>query len=58
MSEVVGLDEVRDDQKENGASMVEYVLLAALIALICIGGLRFLGTAVSTQYSIIGSGFS
>ena len=59
MNEVKDLNEVQNQEKEEkGASMVEYALLAALIAIICIGGLRFLGTAISTQFSTVGSAIS
>ena len=30
---------------EEGASLVEYVLMVALIAVVCIGAVSFLGTA-------------
>ena len=39
----------RDDDR--GASLVEYALVLALIAVICIAGLRVLGTSTSTSYS-------
>ena len=45
------------EKKEKGASLVEYALLVALIAIICIAALRFLGRQVSTQFSNIGSYF-
>jgi Flp pilus assembly pilin Flp len=35
---------------------VEYALLVALIALVCVAALTFLGGTVSSQYSSIGSG--
>jgi pilus assembly protein Flp/PilA len=41
---------------ERGASLVEYALLVALVALVCIAALVFLGTEVSSKYSHIGSG--
>lgn len=43
-------------QKERGASLVEYGLLVALIAVICIAAIRLLGTNVSTNFSQIASG--
>lgn len=36
---------------QRGASLVEYVLLLALIAAIAIGAMRFFGESVSTQLS-------
>ena len=43
------------NKKEDGATMVEYALLIALIAIIAIVALRFLGTSISGQFSEIGS---
>lgn len=40
---------------ERGAGLVEYVLLAALIAVVCIIGVTFLGDSTSGKYSEIGS---
>jgi pilus assembly protein Flp/PilA len=40
---------------ERGASLVEYALLLALIALVCIGALQLLGNDVSTPLSGVGS---
>ena len=41
--------------KELGASLVEYALLVALIAIIALVGVRTLGQNVSTQFSNISS---
>lgn len=38
-----------------GASLVEYALLAALIAVLCIVAMRALGNKASTQFSRIAS---
>ena len=46
------------NKDEEGASLVEYALLVALIAVVAIVAIRFLGTAVSTQFSTIGSAVS
>ena len=43
-------------RNERGASLVEYGLLVALIAVICIAAIRLLGTNVSTNFSQIASG--
>jgi pilus assembly protein Flp/PilA len=40
---------------ERGASMVEYGLLLALLAVIAIVAVRALGTSVSTKFSTIDS---
>ena len=42
-------------KKEKGASLVEYALLVALIAVICIAAVRILGTRISTQFSSVAS---
>jgi len=46
------------NNKESGASMVEYALIAALIAIVCIGGITVLGRSASTKFSTIGSALS
>ncbi len=40
---------------ERGASLVEYALLVALIAVICIVAIAFLGQSASTKFSGVGS---
>lgn len=50
-SEVFG----NESNEQKGASMVEYALLVALIALIAIAAVRGLGSSISTQFSTIGS---
>ena len=40
---------------ERGASLVEYALLVALIAVICIVAIAFLGQSASTKFSSVGS---
>ena len=39
--------------KQRGANMLEYVMLAALITIVAIGGLRFFGNMLSTSFSDI-----
>ena len=41
---------------ERGASLVEYALLVALIAVVCILAIAFLGSAASSKFSTVGSG--
>lgn len=41
----------KNDKKEKGASLVEYALLVALIAVVAIAGIRVLGTNINAQYS-------
>ena len=40
---------------ENGASLVEYALLVALIAVVCIVAVSLLGSNASNKFSTIGS---
>jgi pilus assembly protein Flp/PilA len=40
---------------ERGASLVEYALLVALIAVVCILAVTFLGKAASSKFSSVGN---
>ncbi len=40
---------------DRGASLVEYALLVALIAVVCIVAITFLGGAASEEFDSIGS---
>ena len=40
---------------EEGATMVEYALIVALIAVVCIAAVSFLGSKVSELFSKVGS---
>jgi len=40
---------------ERGASLIEYALLLALIAVVCIGAVTFLGNATAGSYSQLGN---
>ena len=40
---------------ERGASLVEYALLVALIAVVCIVAITVLGTAASSKFNTVGS---
>jgi pilus assembly protein Flp/PilA len=42
-------------RSERGASLVEYALLVALIAVVCIVAISFLGGAASKTFSSVGS---
>lgn len=48
--EVIVEDE-ETKKKEKGASLVEYALLVALIAVACIVAIRALGSKISQQFS-------
>ena len=43
---------------ERGASLVEYALLVALIAVVCIAAISFLGNRASTKFSGVASNLS
>lgn len=45
----------RVDADQRGASLVEYALLVALIAVICIVAISFLGQSASSKFSSVGS---
>ena len=45
----------RYSNNERGASLVEYALLVALIAVVCIAAIAFLGQSASTRFSSVGS---
>jgi pilus assembly protein Flp/PilA len=40
---------------EKGASLVEYALLVALIAVVCIAAITLLGNNASTKFSRVGA---
>ena len=40
---------------ERGASLVEYVLLVSLIAVVCIVAIGFLGNSASSKFNGVGS---
>ena len=45
-------------QDESGATAIEYGLIAALIAVVCIGAMKTLGTHLSTKFTAIGNNLS
>ncbi len=45
----------RFGKTERGASLVEYVLLVSLIAVVCIIAIRALGTKASSTFTNVGS---
>jgi len=55
MEEIQKIQEETIQMDERGASMLEYALLAALIAVVAIGAITFLGTEVSQSFSTVGS---
>ena len=45
----------RFGEDERGASLVEYALLVALIAVVCIIAITFLGKSADSKFSSVGS---
>ena len=45
----------RFGQDERGASLVEYALLVALIAVVCIVAVTFLGNSAESKFETVGS---
>jgi pilus assembly protein Flp/PilA len=43
-------------REERGATAVEYALMLALIAIVIVAAVAFLGHAVSNKFSTVGSG--
>jgi pilus assembly protein Flp/PilA len=50
-----GTDLPKKEKSEKGASLVEYALLVALIAIVCIVAVRTLGTSISNQFENLGA---
>ncbi len=50
--------EKNNGNKEKGASLVEYALLVALIAVVAIAGVKAIGGSVSGQFSNIQASIS
>ena len=46
----------RRDRDEQGASLVEYALLVALIAIVCVVAVSLLGSNASNKFSQVASG--
>ena len=44
-----------NERKEEGASLVEYALLVALIAVVCLIAIRVIGSKASQSFSTVGS---
>jgi pilus assembly protein Flp/PilA len=42
-------------RNEDGATAIEYGLIAALIAVVCIGALTTIGTNLNTKFTAVGT---
>ena len=47
--------QLRLSRDEEGASLVEYALLVALIAVVCIAAIALIGNSASTKLSTVGN---
>jgi pilus assembly protein Flp/PilA len=47
--------QLRLSRNEEGASLVEYALLVALIAVVCIAAIALIGNSASTKLGSVGS---
>lgn len=55
ITNVIGFVQGRLNREESGASMVEYALLVALIAAVCIAAVLFLGGAIKGIFQGVGN---
>ena len=55
MMEEQQVEAVQQEQEQEGATMIEYALLVALIAIIALAAVRYLGNNVSKQFSNVSS---
>ena len=55
LSSVLQLLAARGPRDEGGASLIEYVFLVSLIAVVCIVAVQFFGNSVSANISNTGS---
>ena len=57
-SDIISYLQVRFAKTERGAALVEYALLLALIAVVCIAALTTLGGDASDKFTDIGNSIS
>ena len=48
----------REKHLERGASLIEYALLVALVAMVAVGAISLIGTSVSSRFSSVSSGIN
>jgi pilus assembly protein Flp/PilA len=53
--EEMKVEVIEQEQEQEGATMIEYALLVALIAIIALAAIRYLGNNVSRQFSNVSS---
>jgi pilus assembly protein Flp/PilA len=47
-----------EERLEKGASLIEYALLVALVAMVAVGAITIIGTSVSSRFSTVASGLN
>ena len=52
---IAGFVRAHFGRSERGASLVEYVLLVSLIAVVCIAAISFLGNSGKAEFNKVGS---
>jgi len=55
VKKVENIDDSIAEKRDKGASLVEYALLVALIAVICIAAISLLGQRASIKFSSVAS---
>jgi pilus assembly protein Flp/PilA len=53
--EEIKVEAAKQEEEQEGATMIEYALLVALIAIIALAAIRYLGNNVSKQFSNVSS---
>ena len=53
--EEMKVEVIEQEQEQEGATMIEYALLVALIAIIALAAVRYLGNNVAKQFSNVSS---
>ncbi len=51
-------DRLHNEDRDKGATLVEYGLLVGLIAIVCIAAITLLGTNISNMFNRIGTNLS
>jgi pilus assembly protein Flp/PilA len=58
MTAIIKIQEIKTSKKQRGATMVEYAIMVALIAIVAIAAVKFLGQQVSGTFSNAGAAMS
>lgn len=55
MTAIIKIQEIKTSKKQRGATMVEYAIMVALIAIVAIAAVQFLGQKVSQTFGTAGT---